>query len=402
MKKLMILGAGTYQVPLIRTARRMGLYTIVVSIPGDYHGFSIADKVYKMDTRDKEGILEAAKKEKIDGICTSGTDVAVRTIGYVCEKLGLCGIPYEAAGIVTDKAKMKEAFLRGGVSAAKGTKVFDVAEAKMASADLGYPVVIKPVDSSGSRGISVVRNEQEVDLAFAHAIKRSRQNYVLVERFLKGVEIGADGFVCNGKLIFLAPHGKFIYHGENITVPVGHVFPYDCSEKVEREIARQMQAAVSAAGLDHCSVNADIFVDGEQVSVIEIGGRTGATCIPELISMCYGFDFYEQMIKSALGEPVEFSDVPKVPCMAKLLLSPVSGTITNVDVKGIEMLCREGVMIDLDYPVGHHVFAMSDGTDRIGHVISATQDERKLDEIMRQVRSCIWIDGRNLEEIWNG
>ena len=123
MKKIMILGAGTYQVPLIKTAKRMGLYTIVVSIPGNYQGFALADAVYELDTRDKEEILKAAKKEQIDAICTSGTDVAVATIGYVCEKMGLSGIPQKAAAVLTDKALMKEAFLKGNVSAAYGMRV---------------------------------------------------------------------------------------------------------------------------------------------------------------------------------------------------------------------------------------------------------------------------------------
>ena len=156
MKKIMILGAGTYQVPLIQTARRMGLYTIVVSIPGDYQGFALADKIYELDTRDKERILEAARAEQIDGICTSGTDVAVSTIGYVCEKMGLSGIPQEAAAILTDKALMKEAILKGGVSASTGMRVYSLAEARGAAERIGYPVVVKRVDSSGSRGITVV------------------------------------------------------------------------------------------------------------------------------------------------------------------------------------------------------------------------------------------------------
>ena len=108
----MILGAGTYQVPLIQTAKDMGLYTIVVSRPGNYQGFALADKVYELDTRDQEGILQAAREEKIDGICTSGTDVAVATIGYVCEQLGLSGIPLSAGEILTYKSKGKEAFLK--------------------------------------------------------------------------------------------------------------------------------------------------------------------------------------------------------------------------------------------------------------------------------------------------
>lgn len=401
MKKLMILGAGTYQVPLIQTAKRMGLYTIVVSIPGDYQGFALADKIYELDTRDKEGILRAAMEEQIDGICTSGTDVAVSTIGYVCEKMHLSGIPFPAAEIVTDKAKMKEAFLAGGVSAANGVRVKSAKEAKAAAAKLGYPVVVKRVDSSGSRGITVVREEAQVELAFAHAIERSMRDYVLVETFLEGVEIGVDGFVLDGRLVFLAPHGKFIYEGEKITVPVGHEFPYHCSEKVAAEIERQMQAAVTATGVNQCSVNADVFVNGEKVSIIEMGGRTGATCIPELISRCYEFDFYEQMIKSALGEPVEFLQEAKVPCMAKLLLSPVGGMISAVDREEIDRLCQDGTVVQLDFPVGHRVFAMADGTDRIGHVIAAVDKEEELDQIIAQVRKCIWIDGRSLEEIWN-
>lgn len=401
MKKLMILGAGTYQVPLIQTARRMGLYTIVVSIPGNYQGFSMADKIYELDTRDKEGILRAAKEEQIDGICTSGTDVAVSTIGYVCEQMGLSGIPYKAAEIVTDKARMKEAFLAGGVSAANGMRVRNAEEAKEAARKLGYPVVVKRVDSSGSRGITVVKEEEQIEQAFAHAIDRSMREYVLVENFLTGVEIGVDGFVVNGELEFLAPHGKFIYEGEKVTVPVGHEFPFHGTENLMNEIAKQMQAAVTATGVNQCSVNADVFVEGEKVSIIEMGGRTGATCIPELISRCYEFDFYEQMIRSALGEPVEFAKEAKVPCMAKLLLSPVSGVITEIDHEGIEELCREGAEIKLDFPVGHRVFAMSDGTDRIGHVIVSAEEEAELNQIIRQVRRCIWIDGRSLEEIWN-
>ena len=156
----MILGAGIYQVPLIRTARRMGLYTIVVSIPGDYPGFALADKIYELNTRDKEAILAAAEKEQIDGICTSGTDVAVSTIGYICEKMHLSGIPYEAAKILTDKAKMKDAFRQGGVSAADGMRVRSAEEAQKAAEQLGYPVVVKRVDSSGSRGITVVAHDR--------------------------------------------------------------------------------------------------------------------------------------------------------------------------------------------------------------------------------------------------
>ncbi len=104
MKKIMILGAGIYQVPLIKTAKRLGITSVVVSIPGNYPGFELADKVYYEDTTDYETILEIAKKEQIDGIVTAGTDVAVITIGKVCDELGLCGLTFDAAKIAQTKS----------------------------------------------------------------------------------------------------------------------------------------------------------------------------------------------------------------------------------------------------------------------------------------------------------
>ena len=131
-----------------------------------------------------------------------------------------------------------------------------------------------------------------------------------------------------------------------------------------------------------------------------MGGRTGATCIPELISIYYGFDFYEKMIRSALGEQVEFNCTGRQPCMAKLLLSPIEGKISHINIEGIRKLEEQGVTVSLDFPVGHKVFAMADGTDRIGHIIARTEDESRLDAWMMEVYRCISIDGVTLEEIW--
>jgi phosphoribosylaminoimidazole carboxylase (NCAIR synthetase) len=128
-EKIMILGAGIYQVPLILKAKELGIYTIVVSIRGNYPGFNFADKCYFLDTRDFEGILEAASNEKIDGIITTGTDVAVKAIGYVNDKLGLSGISYRAAELSTDKALMKDAFVKGGVKSAEYSKVDTIEDA---------------------------------------------------------------------------------------------------------------------------------------------------------------------------------------------------------------------------------------------------------------------------------
>lgn len=402
-KKIMILGAGLYQVPLIETARRLGLYTVVVSIPGAYRGFEIADRVYKIDTRDQESILKAATDENIYGICTTGTDVAVRSIGYVCERMNLPGISLRASDILCDKAKMKEAFLKGGVSCAKGKKAFHFHEALQVAEELGYPVVVKRVDSSGSRGITVVNEKSQMREAYLHAREKTMRDYVLIEQFLRGIEIGVDGYVKNGRVCFIAPHGKFTFRSEQTTVPIGHFFPFQGASGLLQDIRTQIQLAVDASGLDNSCFNADVFVDGNHSYIIEMGGRCGATCIPELISSFYGFDYYQQILRGALGEETRFPEQAEhaTPCMAKLLISPQSGILTEVDNAKLDHLRSQGIRIQIDYPVGWRVHAITDGTDRIGSVIADTQDEAVFNHILQEVQECIRINGVSLGKLWN-
>jgi hypothetical protein len=167
------------------------------------------------------------------------------------------------------------------------------------------------------------------------------------------------------------------------------------------DIREQMQRALDAVGADNCCFNADVFIDGEKSYVIEVGGRCGATCIPELISVYYDFDYYEAMLLEASGTRAHFPEQEKgVPCMAKLMTSPVEGTITGIDASGLEEMKKSGIDVMIDHPVGAHVFAMSDGTDRIGHVLMKTDHEKTLDAAMSQARRCVMINGRNLEELW--
>ena len=401
MDKLMILGASVYQLPLIRTAKRMGLYTIVASIPGDYPGFSDADEVCHVNTTDKEAILEICQREGIRGICTSGTDVAVATIGYVNEQMGLAGISEQAAENACDKFAMKTAFKKGGVAASDFLKVTSIDEACRAADEIGYPVVVKCVDSSGSRGINVVNDKDGIEAAYNEAVKYSRKDYVLIEEKLGGVEIGVDGMVQDGEIILIAPHHKYTYTHNGVTMPAGHSFPYYCTEAVQKEIEKQTTLAVRALGLDNCAFNSDVFVDGENVYIIEMGGRAGATGIPELISIHYGFDFYAKMIENALGQKVDLSsDEDKTKCMSKLLMSPVDGCISAIDEEKLGELRARGNEIKLDYAVGHEVEHMYNGTTRIGHLITKTDDEAEVEALLKEIYGAIFVDGKSMEELW--
>lgn len=391
MRKLMILGAGIYQVPLIRKAKELGFYTIVVSYAGNYPGFALADKVYTLNTTDSDAILAAARQENICGICTTGTDVAVGTLGKVCDTLGLCGISSKAAEILTDKAKMKEMFVEGGVRTAPFRKIYSLADAEDAFYELGAPIVLKVTDSSGSRGVLKVSSISELSAAYLFARTFTAKPYLLAESFIDGNEIGIDAFVKDGRPVLLLPHTKLVYHGEKTTVPVGHHFPFECSAQLMDEIRTQVQRIINASGMDHCAMNIDAFVVGDKLYIIEAGGRCGATCIPELISLYGAIDYYAQMIKSAAGDPADFSLNRAVPCYGSLLFSERRAHIGKIDRARIDGLAQEGIFVSVDYPEGTEVFPMENGTDRIGQVYAAAGSREDFEYMRGRAWECIQL-----------
>lgn len=376
MKKILILGAGIYQVPLIKTAKRMGLYTIVASIPGNYPGFELADKVYYENTTDYKRILSIARKEKIDGIITTGTDVAVITIGRVCDTLGLSGLSFKAAEIATDKLLMKSCYEKYGVRTAKFRKIlFDNENYTSELAGLELPLMFKSVDSSGSRGITKVNSTEEFEEARNYVLDNTRSNYFIVEEYIEGEEFGAQAFVHNGEIQFILPHGDYVFKGDT-GVPIGHFAPYNLSDDVIEDAKFQLRMAIDAMGLDDCAINADFILKDGKTYVLEIGGRSGATCLAELVSIYYGYDYYEKILRTALGETVVFSTsdgTPAemfhgVPNASMLLMSDKDGIIKSQINRNTDN--PDIVDIQFDYKPGDEVHKFKVGPHRIGHVIT--------------------------------
>jgi biotin carboxylase len=386
MKKLMVLGAGISQLPLILTAKRMGLFVIVLSSPGNYPGFAWADQIYYEDTTNIEKVADICRNEHIDGICTTGTDVAVKAIGKVVDKLGLRGVSYEAALLSSNKWSMKQAFIDHGVRTAKFMKITSLEEAYAAVHCLALPLIFKAVDCGGSKGIIKVEVISQVAGAYEAVMGATKQNYFLVEQFIEGIEFGAQAFVYNHSLQFIMPHGDLMFYGD-AGVPIGHHVPYDLTDAVIRDIHTQLTRSIQALGLNNCAVNADFICKDQEVYVLEIGGRAGATCLPELVSTFYGFDYYEQMIKVAMDMKPDFEFNARQPCACELLLADESGEIVNIDNSNEPH--PDIIQISIDYPVGSTVCKFKVGTHRIGQIIvkGNTLDHamQLLDDVKRNI-----------------
>lgn len=386
MSKVLILGAGISQLPLIKTAKEMGLYVVVVSRKGNYPGFALADKVYYEDTTSADKIVEIAQLEQIDGICTTGTDVAVKSIGKVVDRLGLSGVSYEAAQRSTNKWEMKQAFMEHGVRTSKFIKVRNREEAYQAFEALSPPLIFKALDSGASKGIVKVTDVSQADYAFDEVKKVTKVQYFIAEEYVEGTEFGAQAFVYDNKVQFVMPHGDMMFYGD-AGVPIGHYVPYHLSSAVVEDIHNQIEKSIQALRLNNCAINADFILKDQSVYVLEIGGRAGATCLPELVSTFYGFDYYEQILRAALNLNPTFDSHSSQPCACELLLSDEAGEIVQLHNENEHH--EDIIQIAFDYKSGDHVNKFRVGTDRIGQIIvkgeSLENVIRRLEEVKGKI-----------------
>jgi biotin carboxylase len=392
MKKIMILGAGVSQVPLIRKAKDMSLYVIVVSRAGSYPGLEIADRVYFVDTKDAEQVTLIASTEKVDGICTTGTDVAVRTLGYAVSTLGLTGVSREGAALCTDKLQMKKALKEHGIQSADYIVVRGKQEAYAAYGKLTGSVMFKAIDGGASKGIVRVDHEEQIDYAYNEVMKWTNQSEIIVEQFIEGEEFGAQAFVYEDHITFILPHGDMVFQGD-AGVPIGHYVPYMLPNRIMEDINETILSCVKALQLNNCAINADFMLSDNKVYVLEIGARAGATCLPELVSTYYGIDYYEQMIRASLGQKLNFKPVQYQPCACELLISSTSGRITHIESRNQQH--PDIIDISFDNREGDFISKFKVGTDRIGQMIVKGRTLEETMQRLEQVKRNIIVTTNN-------
>lgn len=369
-KRLMVLGASYSQIPLFRAARRMGVTTIAASIPGDYQGFGEADEIAYVDITDPEAVLEAAREKQIDGVATCCMDVGIRALGYVCEKMGLPGLSIAAAEASCNKYLEKKAYLLHGVNTAHFYKVRDKEELSEALEKLELPVMVKAVDLMGSRGIFRCDTREEALQNFERSMKETAQDFCIVEEFIQGSMFGVEAMMSEGRLVYALPLGNDLREG-NPPFPVGHYVPWERQEELISQVWQQTEKVAEALGYDNCPMDLDCMLKDGKIYVIEATGRAGATCITDTVSIYYGIDYFEAIVRVALGMDVSGlfrrEDIPQTPSVTRLLSAEKKGTVEAIRVP--EKL-PEGV-VDLSFNIGKgsRVQPMENGRDRIGQLI---------------------------------
>lgn len=306
MKKILLLGGSAQQIPAIEYANKKGYYTILCDYLPDNPGQYYAKKFYCISTTDKEAILEIAKKERIDGIVAYASDPAALTAAYVAEKLGLPGNPYKSVCILTDKSKFREFQKKYGFYSPNSGYYTSISQALNGLQEFIKPVLVKPVDSSGSKGVSVIIGKDSVEEKIEKAFKNSRVKRIIIEEYvhMKGYQVAGDGFSVEGELVFRCfGNDHFNKSGINPFVPISASFPYHMSQKIEDKIHVEIQRLLKFLNTNTGAYNFDIRIDkDDNVYLMEIGPRNGGNYIPQVIKYATGIDLIDYTIKAAIGD----------------------------------------------------------------------------------------------------
>lgn len=310
MKKLLLLGGSTQQVIAIETAKKLGYFTILCDYLEDNPGQHVADKFYLKSTTDKEEILRIASEEKIDGILAYASDPAAPTAAYVSNKLNLPGNPYDSVNILCNKDLFRDFLKEHGFFSpvSKGYSNLDVALCDLESDYFTFPVIIKPVDSSGSKGVTQCNNALEAKVALTQAMRYSKNGRIIIEEFVdkKGYQIAGDGLSINGELVFRCfANDHFDHNCSNPFVPISASFPSVLPEHIQGKIHSEIQRLISLLNMKNCTYNFDIRVDkDDNVYLMEVAPRNGGNYIPQIIKYATGIDLVEYAIKIAMGEDI--------------------------------------------------------------------------------------------------
>jgi len=301
-RRLLVLGAGPFQIPGIRKAAATGCEVITLDFNPSHLGHRFSHRAINCSTTDITSVVQIARELSVDAVCTFSSDIAVPSVAAVAEALSLPGPSRHAAETMSEKHKFR-CFMRDAGLPHPNFVYGDDPEFLLSQArDLRYPVVCKPVDTSGSRGVSLIPSYDPHTLgeAIRFAGSYSRTHRICIEEFVPGIEVGGDAFLLNGCVAFSLITHKHL-RGFVVT---GHSIPTNIKPFEESRVIARLEETCNKLGYRDGPLNFDVIVNAENQTILEMSPRTGGNGIPLLIERASGIDLEQCTIETALGRPL--------------------------------------------------------------------------------------------------
>lgn len=399
-KRLMLLGGIRYLLPVIKAAHEQGYYVITADYLPDNVAHKYSDEYVNVSIIDKEAVLKVAREKEIDGILSHAVDPGVISAAYVAEQMGLpFACSYEAACILQNKAQFRSFLSKHG---------FNVPHAKKYSKDnylhavedkdfFKWPVIVKPVDSAGSKGVTKVDSIEKLNDAILFALSESHSGSVIVEDFLekRGFSFGSESFVVDGKLLY---NGFYDQHfddsAKNPYTPSAEIWPSVISVEYQTEIKNELQRLFTLLGVKTGLFNVEcrVCTDGKAY-LMEVSPRAGGNRLAEMLNYAADVDIIEAEVRKALGLPMIEMHEPNYRGFfaIKVLHSDKSGVFNGIEIDE-SFYAKHVIEKEIRVGIGDRVGLFSGANAAIGTLFLVFDTREQLEDALQKHKEWLTIN----------
>ena len=384
-KSILVFGCGPLQQSIINRAKKMGLYTVGIDPCEDATCRGDVDAFEVVPGQDYEGHCAVVDKYGIDAIVTAATDKPLVMMARIAEKYGFPFYSVETAQWSTDKFQMKERFMDGGVPCAKGRLVKSVSEVE----DFEFPVIIKPRDNSGSRGVKLCRSKEELEASMNEALEVSKLDTVLVEEFIEGPEYSIEGLHHDGKSEVIQFTEKktteFPYN-----VELGHIQPANISDENKQKIREIVEKIGKALNFVNCPSHTELKINERGIFVIETSPRLGGDYITSTLTpLSTGVNLEDELLKISLGKEIA-PTTKAVQYSGVRFFSFEEGSVIK-NVPNIEFVKTWPHVVDFSFNLkeGAKVNRITSSLNRYGHLTLTAGNRESIEDAFDKYEKAI-------------
>ena len=400
MKKLLILGGSRYIIPVIEAAHKLDIFTITCDYLPDNIAHKYSDKYVNISIIDKDAVLEYAMKEKIDGVISFACDPGVLTASYVAEKMGLpFQGPYESVNILQDKGLFRDFLTKNNFNVPHAKRYLDPKKPFDDIDFFDWPVIVKPVDSAGSKGVTKVEKVEDLEEAINTAIDNAHNGAFIIEDFITfdGYHSSADPFTIDGDLKFVSYSDQlFDKEAANPYTPAFIIWPSTMKKEhqdlLTKETGRLMKLLNMRTGI--YNIESCVGINGKPY-LMEVSPRGGGCKIAELQRLAYGMDLIENEVRSAVG--MELLEVKQTECegyWCEMVVHARPGQSGIFE----ELVIDENIknkhikVIDLSVKKGDKVLPFTGANMALGDIFLRFDSREELDEVMGRVNEWLKVE----------
>ena len=394
MKNILIIGAGDFQLPLVERASRYYNVLLAAPVVSDMFRPYIKDTLL-IDVRDREAILAYARENEICGVITDQTDIAVRSVAYVAEQMGLPGIGYETGVLFTDKSRMRARMKELGIKLLPNRTVSSLKEALDYYSELGGDVIIKPLDTQGSRGVQICRSASDLEAKYEEAARWSSNRRVIVERFATGREFVVEGIAVDYEFANACIGDTLYFDLPDAFAAKSRIFPTVVDDELRQRVLDLNTRIITGFGRKQGITHSEFIMDGDEIYLIETAARGGGVFISsDLIHLSCGLDTERFLLEIATGKQKGLPEILPQQCVCGYLALYIP-TGTVLSVKGVEEVqalpfvhrnqlgkLRAGMVNE----EGH-----TDKTSRLALIVSAP-DRETFDARAKMIREMLQVE----------